>query len=146
MFTYRIMPLPREEDFPDGTVFYIKEFDVPLAMVPEGGSVTWYNWFGGVPKTYDVSNLKQGNNWEAESFSEWKQLIAESVSNKPEYRIRQKYIAPSYWILFIIFPSLVAGITTVRYSISKWALAAVIIFLLVIGERGLRWWASYLKQ
>jgi hypothetical protein len=48
--------LPKQSDFSDGTTFYIKEFDVPLTLEPTND---WYNWFGGKPKKYDVSNLKR---------------------------------------------------------------------------------------
>ena len=51
--------LPKKTDFPEGTEFYIKEFDVPLVRMP---SNEWFNWFGGKPKLYDVKNLKPGNN------------------------------------------------------------------------------------
>jgi hypothetical protein len=33
--------VPTREDFPPGTTFLIKEFDVPLARVPGQG---WFNW------------------------------------------------------------------------------------------------------
>jgi hypothetical protein len=68
--------LPKQSDFPDGTTFYIKEFDVPLTLEPTND---WYNWFGGKPKKYDVSNLKQGNNWPADSFDDWIKIVKESM-------------------------------------------------------------------
>jgi len=68
--------LPRESDFPHGTQFYIKEFDVPLALEPDN---KWFNWFGGVRKSYDVSGLKVDNNWQAESFAEWLTLVKNSL-------------------------------------------------------------------
>ena len=43
------MSLPKKEDFPKGTKFYIKEFNVPLAQVPDGKLCKWFNWFGGKP-------------------------------------------------------------------------------------------------
>ena len=140
------MPIPRKEDFPEGTRFYIKEFDVPLALAPDGDSIAWYNWFGGEAQLYDCSHLKQGSHWEAESFSEWQRLIIESTSEKVGYRISEKLIAPSYWALFIILPCLIIGIVIVKYSISKWVLIAAIIILLVVGEHGLRLWINYLKS
>jgi len=68
--------LPKITDFPNGTVFYIKEFDVPLAHEP---SNEWFNWFGGKPTAYDCVHLKQGNNWQAESFEEWITIVKESL-------------------------------------------------------------------
>ncbi len=62
-------------DFPEGTEFYIKEFDVPLANIPNQG---WVNFYGGKPKAYDDSPLKPGNNWPAESFEEWTGLVEAS--------------------------------------------------------------------
>lgn len=70
------MKLPQPSDFPDGTMFYIKQFDVPLVHTP---SNEWFNWFGGKPHPYDVTNLKLGNNWLAESFEEWVGVVAESM-------------------------------------------------------------------
>ncbi|MCG7994116.1 MAG: hypothetical protein JAZ06_01685 [Candidatus Thiodiazotropha taylori] len=140
------MRIPRKKDFPEGARFYIKEFDKPLAMVPEEGSANWYNWFGGKSKRYDVSNLKQENNWEAESFNEWQQLIIKSIIDRSEYRISEKYIVPSYWVLFILLPCSIIGIVIVEYSISKWVLIAAIIVLLVVGEHGLRLWNNFLKK
>lgn len=67
--------LPRESDFPDGTEFIIKEFDVPLVHTP---SNEWFNWYGGSPSRYDVRQLKPGNNWLAESFEEWLQVVDKS--------------------------------------------------------------------
>lgn len=72
------MDLIKKENFPKGTTFYIKEFDVPLTRVPDGKLCKWFNWFGGNPKEYDVTWLKPGNNWEAESFEEWVKIVDES--------------------------------------------------------------------
>lgn len=67
--------LPSESDFPAGTEFHIKEFDVPLVRIPSEG---WFNWYGGRPRKYDATGLKPGNNWPAESFEEWVRLVDES--------------------------------------------------------------------
>jgi hypothetical protein len=67
--------LPTQSDFPSGTLFMIKEFDVPLANVPGSG---WFNWYGGVPRSYDPSWLKVDNNWPAESFEAWLAIVARS--------------------------------------------------------------------
>jgi len=67
--------LPARADFPEGSVFYIKEFDIPLVFIPNVG---WVNWYGGRPSEYDPSSLKVDNNWLAESFEEWVALVAES--------------------------------------------------------------------
>jgi hypothetical protein len=68
---------PRASDFPPGTRFVIKEFDVPLAYVPGKG---WFNWFGGSPKPYDDTRLRVDNNWPAESFEEWVAVIRDTLS------------------------------------------------------------------
>lgn len=67
--------LPRESDFPEGTEFIIKEFDVPLVRTP---SNEWFNWYGGRPGPYDVRQLKTGNNWPAESFEQWLRVMDRS--------------------------------------------------------------------
>jgi hypothetical protein len=68
--------LPTAADFPPGSVFVIKEFDVPLVDIPGRG---WFNWFGGKPRPYDVTALRVDNNWPAHSFEEWVGLIEESI-------------------------------------------------------------------
>jgi hypothetical protein len=68
--------IPRASDFPEGTTFIIKEFDVPLAYIPGRG---WVNWFGGVPSPYDPRFLKVDNNRPAESFEEWILVVEESL-------------------------------------------------------------------
>lgn len=73
------MNLPSKNDFPVGSRFYIKEFDVPLVQIPDGSLSKWFNWFGGKPKEYAPEGLKPGNNWEAESFSEWQKIVKESL-------------------------------------------------------------------
>ncbi|MBI4207643.1 MAG: hypothetical protein HY527_21695 [Betaproteobacteria bacterium] len=68
--------LPKVSDFPPGTAFMIKEFDVPLARVPGQG---WVCWYGGTPRPYDPRSLKVDNNWLADSFEEWVGVVAESL-------------------------------------------------------------------
>lgn len=70
-------PLPKRSDFPAGTEFVIKEFDVPLVCVPGDG---WFNWFGGSPRPYDPGSLRVDNNWSAKSFEEWLEIVANSIS------------------------------------------------------------------
>ena len=72
------MDLPTASDFPSGTEFVIKEFDVPLVHVPGKG---WFNWFGGAPRAYDASALRVDNNWDAESFEEWLGVVKASIRN-----------------------------------------------------------------
>jgi len=71
------LPLPEAADFPAGTEFIIKEFDVPLVCIPGRG---WFNWFGGSPRPYDVGFLKVDNNWQAESFEEWRAIVEGSIA------------------------------------------------------------------
>ncbi len=68
--------LPKQDDFPPGSRFVIKEWDVPLVQMPSG---EWINWYGGAPTPYDIRGLKVDNNWDAESFEEWVSLIANSA-------------------------------------------------------------------
>lgn len=71
--------LPRVSDFPPGTAFVIKEFDVPLVKVPSG---SWFNWFGGTPRPYDEKSLKVDNNWPADLFEEWVAIVKSSMDGK----------------------------------------------------------------
>jgi hypothetical protein len=73
--------LPGAADFPPGTEFVIKEFDVPLAWVPQQG---WFNWFGGFPRPYDETALKVDNNWSADSFQQWLEVVAASLAEPGE--------------------------------------------------------------
>lgn len=70
------LQLPKPADFPLGTEFLIKEFDVPLVHIPGQG---WFNWFGGSPRPYDASRLRVDNNWPAESFEEWVAVVKASL-------------------------------------------------------------------
>lgn len=72
---------PKASDFPPGTQFLIKEFDVPLVCVPGQG---WFNWFGGKPRPYDESFLKVDNNWPASSFEEWVGVVKDSLKGGSE--------------------------------------------------------------
>jgi len=71
--------LPNRSEFPSGTEFVIKEFDVPLVQIPDGG---WFNWFGGRPQPYDASSLRVDNNWPATSFEEWVGIVAASMADQ----------------------------------------------------------------
>jgi len=71
--------LLKSSDFPPGTEFVIKEFDVPLVRVPGQG---WFNWFGGTPNPYDARSLRVDNNWPAESFEEWVGVVKASLRGK----------------------------------------------------------------
>ena len=69
--------LPKASDFPSGTEFVVKEFDVPLVWIPGQG---WFNWYGGKPRPYDPSFLKVDNNWPAESFEAWVEIVEASLN------------------------------------------------------------------
>jgi hypothetical protein len=71
--------LPQLSDFPLGTEFLIKEFDIPLAKIPDDGKVKYFNWYGGSPRYYDATSLRVDNNWVADSFESWLELIRESI-------------------------------------------------------------------
>ena len=68
--------LPEPTDFPEGTEFVIKEFDVPLARTPDG---RWWNWYGGSPSAYSAQSLRVDNNWPANSFEAWLNIIRASM-------------------------------------------------------------------
>lgn len=70
--------LPTAADFPLGTEFVIKEFDVPLVCIPGKGC---FNWFGGSPRPYDVYFLKVDNNRNADSFEEWVAIVKDSLKD-----------------------------------------------------------------
>ena len=78
---------PKLSDFPEGTEFTIKEFDVPLVFIPHKG---WFNWWGGKPEAYDVEGLKPGNNWEADSFEQWLKIVEDSILKWNNYHGRKK--------------------------------------------------------
>jgi hypothetical protein len=71
--------LPKASDFPPGTTFVIREFDVPLAWVPHQG---WFNWYGGVPCRYDRVPGYGLTEWPAESFEEWVGIIEASLKKR----------------------------------------------------------------
>ena len=72
--------LPKASDFPAGTTFVIKEFDVPLTWIPARG---WLNWYGGAPRQYDPQFLTVANNWPADSFEEWVRIVESSLPQTP---------------------------------------------------------------
>lgn len=73
--------LPEESNFPPGTEFYIFEWDVPLSKEPnnDGKTVSYFNWYGGERKPYPVERLKIDNNWPAESFEHWLEVVRKSL-------------------------------------------------------------------
>ena len=71
--------VPQPSEFPVGTEFVIKEFDVPLVWIPKRG---WFNWFGGRSQAYDANMLKPGNNWLAKSFDEWARVVTNSLQSQ----------------------------------------------------------------
>ena len=83
--------LPKASDFPPETTFVIKEFDVPLVSFPDmaKNTVSWFNWYGGEPRGYDLSFLKQGNNWEADSFEAWVGIVDESIMMKHRHNLQR---------------------------------------------------------
>ncbi len=69
--------LPVVAEFPPGTEFVIYEFASPLANVPGKG---WFSWWGGVPWAYNpTGRLKPGNNWNADSFEQWLDVISATM-------------------------------------------------------------------
>jgi hypothetical protein len=70
--------LPKRTDFPPGTKFIIKEFNLPLVWIPKQG---WFSWFGGSQRLYDTRFLRVDNNWLAESFEEWLEVVEDSLKD-----------------------------------------------------------------
>jgi hypothetical protein len=70
--------VPTLSEFPAGTEFIVKEFDVPLARIPGDGHCIWVNWYGGRPRPFDVTWLKVDNNWSVDSFESWAALVKAS--------------------------------------------------------------------
>jgi hypothetical protein len=71
--------VPKLSEFPAGTEFIVKEFDVPLARIPGDGHCIWVNWYGGRPRPFDVTWLKIDNNWSVDSFESWATLVKASI-------------------------------------------------------------------
>ena len=71
--------VPKLSEFPAGTEFIVKEFDVPLARIPGDGHCIWVNWYGGRPRPFDVTWLKIDNNWSVDSFESWARLVKASL-------------------------------------------------------------------
>jgi hypothetical protein len=76
--------LPKSSDFPPGTEFVIKEFNLPLVWIPNQG---WFNWFGGTPRPYDTRFLRVDNNWAAESFEEWLGVVEASLKDSGDWQL-----------------------------------------------------------
>lgn len=71
--------VPKLSEFPTGTEFIVKEFDVPLARIPANGNCIWVNWYGGRPRPFDVTWLKVDNKWSVGSFESWAALVKASL-------------------------------------------------------------------
>ncbi len=56
--------------------------------------------------------------------------------------LKEKFIVPSYWVLFIFLPLVVIGSVILYFQYPKWVLAIVGFVILVVGEHGLRKWAA----
>jgi|GEM_PF-5576454 len=60
--------------------------------------------------------------------------------------LKEKFIVPSYWILFIFIPFIVIGSVILYFQYPKWVLAIVGFIILMVGEHGLRKWAALFKK
>lgn len=56
--------------------------------------------------------------------------------------LKEKFIVPSYWVLFIFLPFIVIGAVILYFQYPKWVLAIVGFVILVVGEHGIRKWAA----
>ena len=57
-----------------------------------------------------------------------------------------KLEVPSYWILFILLPSVLVGFFILVLSLSIFYMAISFFALIIIGEHGIRWWFLYLNR
>lgn len=60
--------------------------------------------------------------------------------------LKEKFIVPSYWVLFIFLPFIVIGSVILYFKYPNWILAIVGFVILLVGEHGLRKWAALLKK
>ena len=73
--------VPTKSDFPPGAEFLVFEFRCPLAKSPSGDGLVYVAWYGGVPNRLDPKWLKIDNNWPADSFEAWAELVKRSISH-----------------------------------------------------------------
>ena len=73
--------LPKESDFPEGTRFLIKDWDIPLSTGSYKGNKALYtSWYGGIPHPHPSETLKIDNNWPADSYTHWLEIIEKSMN------------------------------------------------------------------
>lgn len=90
------MRIPVESDFPEGTEFIVREFDVPITYYPPQG---WHNWFGGTPSEYDATRLTVTNH-DKVLFDEWIKVVEESINTQPSniYSAPSQLLNPVWWV------------------------------------------------
>ena len=60
--------------------------------------------------------------------------------------MKDKYIVPSYWALFVVMPALIVGALILCLSLPKWIFVMTFVSLILFGERGVKIWESYLED
>ncbi len=60
--------------------------------------------------------------------------------------MNEKYVTPSYWVLFIALPAIIAGVIVITFKIPLWLWAVFIVLLLIVGEHGLKKWVRFLSH
>ncbi|PUA29286.1 MAG: hypothetical protein B0W54_01395 [Cellvibrio sp. 79] len=61
-------------------------------------------------------------------------------------KLKESFIVPSYWILFIFIPLMVVGLVVIHFQYPKWILALAIIFIFCCGEHGIRKWTALFTE
>jgi len=86
------MPVPKLSDFPVGTKFFVKGFDVPVAWKPPDGKAS--SWFDGTPTHWDRDQLMYATRDAQQRFvevpfAEFARLIEKSVNIVPKSDLSQ---------------------------------------------------------
>lgn len=62
------------------------------------------------------------------------------------YSMNEKHVTPSYWVLFIALPAIIAGVIVNTFKFPLWLWAVFIVLLLIVGEHGLKKWTRFLSS
>ncbi len=69
-----------------------------------------------------------------------------STMNIKKFIVVNNLVVGSYWVLFIIAPTLLIAILVITFNQSKLVIALSIVTFLITGEHGIRKWASHLES
>lgn len=62
------------------------------------------------------------------------------------YSMNEKHVTPSYWVLFIALPAIIAGVIVITFKFPLWLWAVFIVLLLIVGEHDLKKWTRFLSN